>query len=115
MKRFTAQKVVEVEKKHEVAAEWSAVVLLSASGGVQIVPHLKVIEVSINLRYNVLYARKRGTYYGRKSKRNADFRQLITSIVEDTASLPVITEQAGNEDKKADWCKKGSGRVIRCL
>lgn len=32
----------------------------------------------------------------------ADFRQLITSIVEDAASLPVITEQAGNEDKKAD-------------
>ena len=32
----------------------------------------------------------------------ADFRQPITSIVEDAASLPVITEQASNEDKKAD-------------
>lgn len=36
------------------------------------------------------------------TKNAADFRQLITDIVEDSAALPENTEQNGNDGKKGD-------------
>ena len=40
----TAQKVVEVEKKHEAAAEWSAVVLSSRSGSGEVIAEIRASE-----------------------------------------------------------------------